>query len=148
MGTSTNSVPQEKVDHWGASTEVRLDCTGRVKRRGTIETGYPAGGKAVATPVHGKHVRPASTAGRSRAVRGRYCLSGYSWSSIASIMRVPIGSLSKGMKFLVRIKYNLSMPFGVAASCFNPSRRSSLVFMNAVIMRLFQIWATDRGLPS
>jgi hypothetical protein len=57
----------------------------------------------------------------------------YPWSSIASIISVPIGSFSKGMKFLVRIAYNLSMPFGMAASRFKSSRRSSLVFMIAVM---------------
>jgi hypothetical protein len=67
------------------------------------------------------------------AVLCRYYLSGYSWSSIALIISVPIGSFSKGMKFLVRIKYSLSTPFGMAASCFNSFRRSSLVFIIAVI---------------
>jgi hypothetical protein len=35
------------------------------------------------------------------------------------------------MKFLVRIEYNWSMPFGKAASRFNSSRRSSFVIMIA-----------------
>jgi hypothetical protein len=48
-------------------------------------------------------------------------------------MSVLIGSFSKGMKLLVRIAYSLSMPFGMAASRFNSSRRSSLVFMMAVL---------------
>ena len=47
-------------------------------------------------------------------------------------MSVPIGSFSKGMKFLVRIEYSLSMPFGMATSRFNSCRRSALVFMIAV----------------
>src|SRR5438552_17097364 len=37
------------------------------------------------------------------------------------------------MKFLVRIPYSLSMPLGMAASCFSSSRRSSLVFLIPVI---------------
>jgi len=48
-------------------------------------------------------------------------------------MSVPIGSFSQGMKFLVRIEYSLSMPVGLAASRFNSSRRSSLVFMIAFV---------------
>src|SRR3954449_7861185 len=48
-------------------------------------------------------------------------------------MRVPIGSFSKRMNFLVRIRYSLSRPFGMEASCFNSSRRSPLVFTIAVI---------------
>ena len=57
-----------------------------------------------------------------------------------------MGSFSKGMMFLVRIKYSLSMPFGMAASCFKSLRLSSLVFMKAVRMRLFQRGVTDQGL--
>jgi hypothetical protein len=66
-----------------------------------------------------------------RALRCHSFLAEYSWSKIASIISVPIGSFSNGMKFLVRIEYNWSMPFGKAASRFNSSRRSSLVIMIA-----------------
>jgi hypothetical protein len=76
---------------------------------------------------------PASTAFPGRAVPFHYFLSGYSWSSIASIISVPIGGFSKRMKLMVRIKYSLSMPFGLAASGFSSSPRSSIVFMIAVI---------------
>jgi hypothetical protein len=44
-----------------------------------------------------------------------------------------MGSLSKGMKFLVRIKYSLSMTFGLAASRFNTPLCSSFVCKVAVI---------------
>jgi hypothetical protein len=79
------------------------------------------------------HLRPLEAGHIDAANR----FSGYSWFRIVSIMSVPIGSFWKGMKFRVRIAYSLSMPFGVAASRFSCSRRSSLVFMIAAFDRLF-----------
>jgi hypothetical protein len=84
------------------------------------------------TPKQAGRLFPTSAAVGGRALRPHSFLPEYSWSRIASIISVPIGSFSKGMKFLVRTKYSLSMPFGLAASCFSSALRSSLVFMIAI----------------
>jgi hypothetical protein len=89
------------------------------------------------TPEPVGRLFPASAASGGRALRCHSFFPEYSWSRIASIISVPIGSFSKRMKFLVRIKYSLSMPFGLAASCFSSALRSSLVFMIAVIDTTF-----------
>src|SRR3954469_5044269 len=59
--------------------------------------------------------------------QNQFC--GYSWSRMASIIRVLMGSFTNGMKFWVRIAYNLLLPFGVTARRFSSARRSCLVFI-------------------